>query len=91
MKRLKKYQGTAYGITMDIRSNNEDQDISYSAADKFGIHGEDFENIVKQLQSVMNGSQIFLSIERVDFQKGQLLLDWIADAKSSLMPGEVSQ
>jgi len=91
MKRLKKYQGTAYGITMDIRSNNEDQDISYSAADKFGIHGEDFENIVKQLQSVMNGSQIFLSIKRVDFEKGQLLLDWIADAKSRLMPGEVSQ
>lgn len=91
MSRLKKYQGTAYGVTIDIQSNADDQDISYIAADNFGIQGENFENIVKQLQSVMDGSQIFLNIERVEFEKGQALLDWIADAKSSLSPGDASQ
>ncbi len=39
----------------------------------------------------MSGSQILLNIESVEFEKGQLLLDWIADAKSSLIPGEVTQ
>ena len=91
MEGLKKYQGTAYGVTIDIQSNKDDQDISYTAADNFGILGEDFEKIVKQLQSVMTGSQIFLNIERIEFEKGQLLLDWIADAKSTLSPGEVTQ
>jgi len=91
MERLKKYQGKAYGVTIDIQSNNDDQDISYTAADNFGIQGENFEKIVKQLQSVMSGSQIFLNIELIEFEKGQLLWDFIADAKSSLSPGEVSQ
>ncbi|MBW1834966.1 MAG: chitobiase/beta-hexosaminidase C-terminal domain-containing protein [Deltaproteobacteria bacterium] len=91
MERLKKFGGKAYGVTIDIRSNNNDQDISYSTADSFALSGEKFENIVKQLQAVMSGSQIFLNIEWLEFDKAQLLLDWIADAKSSLSPGEVSQ
>ncbi len=48
-------------------------------------------NIVKQLQAVMSGSQIFLNIEWLEFDRAQHLLDWIADARSSLSPGEVSQ
>ena len=39
----------------------------------------------------MTGSQIILSIERIEFEKGQYLLDWVADAKTSLSPGEVTQ
>jgi len=39
----------------------------------------------------MSGSQIFLSIERIEFERGQFLLDWIADAKSKLRLGEVIQ
>ncbi|MBU1163726.1 MAG: chitobiase/beta-hexosaminidase C-terminal domain-containing protein, partial [Proteobacteria bacterium] len=91
MERLKKFEGKAYGVTIDIQSNKKDQDISYTAAGSFALSGEQFENIVKQLQTVMSGSQIFLNIEWLEFDKAQLLLDWIADAKSSLFPGEVSQ
>jgi len=39
----------------------------------------------------MDGSQIFLSIERIEFERGQQLLDWVADARTQLQPGEVSQ
>ncbi len=91
MERLKKFQGTAYGVTIDIQSNDDDQDISYSAAESFGIHGENIEKIVKQLQAVMRGSQIFLNIQQIKFEKGQQLADWVADAKIRLFPGEVSQ
>ena len=91
MERLKKFEGKAYGVTIDIQSNKKDQDISYTAAGSFALSGEQFENIVKQLQTVMSGSQIFLNIEWLEFDKAQLLLDWIADAKSSLSPGEVNQ
>jgi len=91
MERLKKFEGKAYGVTIDIRSNNNDQDISYSTADSFVLSGENFYNVVKQLQAVMSGSQIFLNIEWLEFDRAQHLLDWIADARSSLSPGEVSQ
>jgi len=91
MKRLKKFNGIAYGITIDILANDKKQDISYSAADNFSLDGERFEKLVKDLQGVMAGSQIFLSIERIEFEKGQFLLDWIADAKTKLQPGEVIQ
>jgi len=91
MGRLKKYNGMACGVTIDVRANDQKQDISYSAADNFFLDGEQFEKLVKQLQGVMSGSQIFLSAERIEFEKGQYLLDWVADAKTKLLPGEVVQ
>ena len=39
----------------------------------------------------MNGSQVFLTIERLQFDKGQQLLDWIAEARRKLQPGEINQ
>lgn len=91
IERLIKFKGTAYGVSIDIQSSDEDQDISYTASDKVSIHGEVFEKIVQQLQSILKGSQLFLNIERIEFEKGQHLLDWIADEKSHLIPGEVVQ
>jgi hypothetical protein len=91
MERLKKFGGIAYGVTIDVQANDEKQDISYSAADNFSLDGEYFEKLVKQLQGMMSGSQIFLSIERIEFETGQFLLDWIADAKTKLQPGEAVQ
>jgi hypothetical protein len=91
MGRLKNYNGIAYGVTIDVQANDQKQDISYSAAENFSLDGEHFEKLVKQLQGVMSGSQIFLSVERIEFEKGQLLLDWVADAKTKLSPGEVTQ
>jgi len=91
MERLKKFQGTAFEVLIDISSNKDDQDINYTNASSTGVDGETFLQIVKQLQSVMKGSQIFLSAERIEFEKGQYLLDWVADVKTTLSPGEVSQ
>lgn len=91
MKRLSKFQGTAYGVTIDVQANDDTQEINYASAESFGLQGEAFEKLVKQLQSTMKGSQVFLTIERLQFDKGQQLLDWITDAKSTLQPGEVDQ
>ena len=91
MERLCTFQGTAYGVTIDVQANDDSQDINYTGADTFGIQGEEFAKLVKMLQAAMDGNQIFLSIERVQFDRGQDLLDWIADAKDKLQPGDVSQ
>lgn len=91
MERLSKFQGVAYGVTIDVQANDDKQEISYSGAESFGLQGEDFEKLVNQLQNAMNSSQVFLTIERLQFDKGQQLLDWIAEAKGKLQPGEVNQ
>jgi hypothetical protein len=91
MERLARYQGTAFGVTIDIQANDDSQEISYTGAETFGLQGEGFEKMVKRLQTAMNGSQVFLSIERIEFEQGQQLLDWVAEAKGKLQPGEVSQ
>ena len=91
MERLNKFQGEAHGVTIDVQANDNTQEISYSGAESHSLQGEDFEKLVKKLQSTMNGSQIFLTVEYIRFDKGQQLLDWIAEAKSQLQPGEVDQ
>lgn len=91
MERLGKFQATAYGVTIDVQANDDKQEINYASAESFGLQGEEFEKLVKQLQSTMQGSQVFLTIERLRFARGQQLLDWIAEAKSKLQPGEVDQ
>ncbi len=91
LDRLKKFNGVAKGIIIDVRANNEQQDINYTGADDFTLDGESFEKTVKHLQSLTEGSQIFLNVASIHFEKGQDLLDWIADMKGSLKPGETVQ
>ena len=39
----------------------------------------------------MNGSQVSISVEEVKFQRGQQLIDWLAEMNRQLHPGEVRQ
>jgi len=91
LDRLKKFHARAESVMIGIRANDDSQDIDYASAEGFLIDGEMFENKVKSFQSMLDGSQIFLSIEALHFDKGQDLQDWIADEKGKLQPGEVSQ
>ena len=37
MERLSKFQGVAYGITIDIQANDDSREISYSGAESYGV------------------------------------------------------
>jgi hypothetical protein len=91
MENLKQFQGKAFGVSIEIKAKDGKQDIFYSAAQGFEFSGEEFEKITTHLQSTITGSQIILSVEKIVFEKGQQLLDWINKIKSQLKPGEVSQ
>jgi hypothetical protein len=43
------------------------------------------------MQEIVGSSQVTISATTIRFQRGQLLLDWIAAIHGSLQPGEVSQ
>ena len=91
MERLKKFHARAESVTISVRANDELQDIEYASAEGFLLDGDAFESKVKALQSMLDGSQIFLGTEAIHFNSGQDLQDWISDEKGKLQPGEVSQ
>jgi hypothetical protein len=53
--------------------------------------GEEIKTILAKLQGVMKGSQVSISVEEVKFQRGQQLIDWLAEVGRQLQPGEVRQ
>lgn len=92
VNRLKKYEGVARGVTVDILSKNEeDQEINYQSSEHFPIDGEMLENTLAQLRAVITDSQVFINVQTITFYQGQKLLDWVADEKRQLLPGETTQ
>jgi hypothetical protein len=55
------------------------------------VAGTRLRETVKKMQEIVGGSQVTISATSIRFERGQLLLDWIAAIHGSLQPGEVSQ
>ncbi len=53
--------------------------------------GANLRAIVMKMQEIVGGSQVAIQSNTLQFEKGQQLLDWIADVKSALLPNEVTQ
>lgn len=91
IERLEKYEGAAQGLIMDVFANDDSASLTYSAEAAFVYTGVDIKALLEKLQAVMNGSQVSMSVEEVKFQRGQLLIDWLAEVGRQLNPGEIRQ
>ena len=91
IERLIKFEGIAQGVIIDVFANDESASINYSAEGSAKYSGEDIKAILEKLQGVMKGSQVSISVEEVKFQRGQQLIDWLAEIGRQLQPGEVRQ
>ncbi len=91
MDQLENYAGKAYGLIFDIVANDDSQNINYCTDSNYSLEGAEFKEKIQQLQSAVNGGQIFLSIEKIKFENGQNLKDWIAEDKVILEPGDINQ
>lgn len=91
IERLIKFEGIAQGVIIDVFANDESASINYSAEGSAQYNGEDIKAILEKLQGVMKGSQVSISVEDVKFQRGQQLIDWLAEIGRQLQPGEVRQ
>lgn len=90
MARLEKFNGAAFEVEITVDSNDEQESINYTASPDYGFCGKSFSSKVKKLQGALeDGSQLILDISKIKFEKGQDLLDWVADEKTMLRPGEV--
>lgn len=91
IERLIKYEGTVQGVIMDVFANDDSASLTYSAEGSTKYTGDEIKTIMEKLQGVMKGSQVSISVEEVKFQRGQLLIDWLAEVGRQLQPGEVRQ
>jgi len=91
IERLIKFEGTVQGVIIDVFANDESASLSYSAEGSTQYTGEEIKTLLEKLQGVMKGSQVSISVEEVKFQRGQLLIDWLAEVGRQLQPGEVRQ
>lgn len=91
IERLIKFEGTMQGVIIDVFANDESASLTYSAEGSTKYTGEEIKTLLEKLQGVMKGSQVSISVEEVKFQRGQQLIDWLAQMNRQLQPGEVRQ
>ncbi|MDD5266887.1 MAG: hypothetical protein PHO08_07135 [Methylococcales bacterium] len=89
IERLIKFEGTVQDVIIDVFANDESVSLSYSAEGSTQYSGEEIKALLEKLQGVMKSSQVSISVEEVKFQRGQLLIDWLAEVARQLQPGEV--
>jgi Protein of unknown function (DUF499)/Fn3 associated len=89
---LDKYQGKAYGVSLQVQANDDSGEVSYDSAPDCGLGATMLTELTQHLQSTFKdeqGSQIFIDIDKVVLERGQLLKDWFAAMKYQPKPGEV--
>lgn len=91
IERLIKFEGTMQGVIIDVFANDDSASLTYSAEGSTKYTGEEIKTLLEKLQGVMKGSQVSISVEEVKFQRGQQLIDWLAQMNRQLQPGEVRQ
>ena len=92
IERLEKFNGKAMGVVVRLQSDG--REITYMTAESISWGGEELRTAVTQLEQVIDfaiGGKFLLNIASRSFERGQDILDWVADEKTSLKPGEVRQ
>jgi hypothetical protein len=94
IQQMEKYQGQAFGVSVEVRSNDESGEVCYDAAPENKLSAAALEELSQHLQDTFKngqGSQRFIDIDRVTLEKAQLLKDWFAAIKYQPKPGEIKQ
>jgi Fn3 associated len=94
IQQMEKYQGQAFGVSVEVRSNDESGEVCYDAAPETKLSAAALEDLSQHLQETFKhgqGSQRFIDIERVTLEKAQSLKDWFAAIKYQPKPGEIKQ
>ena len=92
IERLEKFKAKANGVV--IRLQCDGREITYMTSESISMGGEELRTAVNQLEKVLDfaiGGKFLLNIDSRSFERGQDVLDWVADEKTSLKPGEVRQ
>jgi hypothetical protein len=77
------------GIRLDV--GRDSRFVSLNTDDKTLQDAADVRELARRLMAIIEGGNLTLETERIQFSRGQDLLDLVADLKTALKPGEVEQ
>jgi len=86
--RLKKYQATLpVAKIMVVEKNWAELNLD----EKLILNAEQLEETIGQLRGLVGGGEVSLEAMSIHFPTGRHLLDWVAEVKTEIKPGEVEQ
>lgn len=88
LARLKKFGAVAPGVRATISGSRW---IELSTDEKLEIDPGRLEDALKPLREILGEGDVRLEGGAIRFKHGQALLDWIAEEKTMVSPGEVQQ
>ncbi len=92
VEQLEKTGGSAHTLTLTAENESGDQTVEFNGAVDSGYRGDALRQLCDRAQA-MAGEQsgLRLKVLRVDFERGQGLLDWLQATGQTLSPAEVEQ
>jgi len=92
VEQLEKTGGYAHTITLTAEAETGDQTVEFNGATDAGYAGNILRSLCNGAQGMAgNQSGLRLKVLRVDFDRGQSLLDWLQATGQKLNPSEVDQ
>jgi hypothetical protein len=85
---IKKHQAKALGMRATVAGKHW---IETTADEKFPLDGAQIETLLKCLREIMTEGQAEFQSTALFFERGQHLLDWVAEAKTEIKPHEITQ
>ena len=88
IERLRKHGATAPGVRVTIHGTRW---VELTTDDRLDIAPDKLAEALKPLRELLGNGEVRLEAPSVHFSSGQHLLDWVAEAKTTIQPGEVQQ
>ena len=85
---IKKHQARALGIRATVAGKHW---LEATSDEKFPLDGAQIETLLKSLREIMTEGQAELQTTALFFERGQHLLDWLAETKIDIKPNEIAQ
>ncbi|CAN5217344.1 DUF499 domain-containing protein [soil metagenome] len=89
LKRLKKFQATASAVRLDV--GDEPRWLSLDTASGLPLAEPEISGLLGSLREIVREGQAQLKCSAIHFEKGQDLLDWIAETKENLDASQIQQ
>jgi hypothetical protein len=86
--RLEKYQATLPVAKLMVVEKSW---AELNLDEKLLLNAEQLNKTIGQLRSLLGGGEVSIEAMSIHFPSGQHLLDWVAEVKTEIKPGEVEQ
>lgn len=88
---LKKHHGLIPGPRITIMGNTGSKWVELAFGEKLDLTPEKIEELIVNLRGILTEGQVNIEADGLKFQKGQYLLDWVAEVKTEIGKDEVEQ